>query len=175
MGSVGTSPSRRPQVVTAEFNSSHPAAAEALAAHEPHHAPPPTPVVRPRVATPLVSPVGTPVVDIVELVRSNRLFSQLATALRLTDDTARRLLRGAMDDASTHPGIITAEDIWFMMPRIESDVIARFVDQDASVRRDQLLELLRRVRYESLNTSNKKSATRPKLIPLGGGDYARFA
>jgi hypothetical protein len=131
--SVGTSPSRRPQVRTAEIN-----------------------------------PAADTVVEITELVRANRMFLAVAEALRLTEDMARKLLKTAMDDVGAHPGNLTAEDVWFMMPRIEVDVISFFENQDATVRRDQLNELVRRARYES-----RKTAPRPAMLANLG--YARTA
>jgi hypothetical protein len=131
--SVGTSPSRRPQVRTAEIN-----------------------------------PAADTVVEITDLVRANSMFLAVAEALRLTEELARKLLKTAMDDVGVHPGNVTAEDVWFMMPRIEIDVIAFFENQDATVRRDQLNELVRRARYEL-----RRSAPRPAM--LGNLGYARMA
>ena len=154
--------SSRPQIVTAEFNShlGHPLPrpASSVATRTP-------PSMRVWRMTPVarITPVPRPsepraVVEITELVRSNRLFRQLAGALRLTDEEARDLLRDAMRDAGTHAGKLSAEELWFMLPRIESDVIQKFVEQDASVRREQLGELLRRVRYESLNGMKRRAS-----------------
>jgi hypothetical protein len=131
--SVGTSPSRRPQVRTAEIN-----------------------------------PAADTVVEVTDLVRANRTFLALAEALRLTEEMARKLLKTALDEVGAHPGNVTTEDVWFMMPRIETDVIAFFENQDATVRRDQLHELVRRSRYES-----RKTAPRPAVLANLG--YARTA
>ena len=146
----------RPHVVTAEFN------AQPSFWPKAPSLPPDwrlTPVGR-IAPVPQAKPPAEVVVDITELVRSNRLFTQLAAALRLTDEQAREYLRAAMQAAGTHAGAITAEELWFMVPRIESDVISRFVHQDASVRRVQLGELLRRLRFEGQNRG--RTAVRDK-------------
>ncbi len=152
MGNVGTSPSSQARVATAIEPS------ERITERE-------MPVQEPTV-----------IVDITELVKANPLFLRLAAALRLCEDDARHMLKAAMDEAGTHAGIITAEDIWFMTPRIESDVIAHFVNQDASVRREQLNELLRRTRWESQNSNRRAPSTtteKPKFLQRLG--VARFA
>jgi hypothetical protein len=53
------------------------------------------------------------------------------------------------------------------MPRIEIDVISFFENQDATVRRDQLNELVRKARYEA-----RRSQQRPAMLSLG---FARSA
>ncbi len=86
-------------------------------------------------------------VDIIHLVRPNTVFLGMINALGITDEEARLYLCDAMREAGTSPDSITPEDLWFMLPRIETEVIARYADQDSSVRRDTLREMLRRLRY----------------------------
>jgi hypothetical protein len=113
-------------------------------------------------------------VPITEVVRSNHLFTRLAKALRLSDDEARFYLQRALADAKTRPDSLTPEELWFMLPRIESDVLVLFVNQDATIRRDQLHELVRRSRYESINATRRalEAARTSGLFGLG---YARPA
>ena len=127
-----------------------------------------SPSCRPQIRTAEIHPAAEIVVDITDLVRANPMFLAVARALRLDEDVARKLLKTAMDDVGVHAGNLTAEDVWFMMPRIEVDVIAFFENQDATVRRDQLNELVRRARYEM-----RKSAPRAPL--LANLSYPRFA
>ena len=109
------------------------------------------------------------VVDVTDLVRANPLFLAVADALRITEELARKLLRTAMDEVGTRADTLTAEDVWFMMPSIETDVIAYFEDQDASVRRELLKDLMKKVRYYEA----RKSAQRPAMLQNLG--YARVA
>jgi hypothetical protein len=127
-----------------------------------------SPSPRPQIRTAEINPAAETVVDITDLVRANPMFLAVARALRLDEDVARKLLKTAMDDVGVHAGNLTAEDVWFMMPRIEVDVIAFFENQDATVRRDQLNELVRRARYEM-----RRSAPRAPL--LANLSYPRFA
>jgi hypothetical protein len=127
-----------------------------------------SPSRRPQIRTAEINPAAETVVDVTDLVRANRMFLAVADALRLSEDLARKLLKTAMDDVGAHAGNLTAEDVWFMMPRIEIDVIAFFENQDATVRRDQLNELVRRARYEA-----RKTGPRPAM--LGNLTYARMA
>ena len=114
-------------------------------------------------------------VPITEVVRSNHLFTRLAKALRLTDDEARFYLQRALADAKTRPDSLTPEELWFMLPRIESDVLVLFVNQDATIRRDQLLELVRRSRYESINATRRALEAARTSGLFGLGYYARPA
>jgi hypothetical protein len=122
----------------------------------------------PHVRTGAINARSEEVVDVTELVRANPLFLAVAEALRLTEELARKLLRTGMDEVGTHPGNLSAEDVWFMMPRIETDVLAFFEGQDATVRRDQLKDLMKKVRYYE----SRKAPRAPMLQGLG---YARVA
>jgi hypothetical protein len=122
----------------------------------------------PHVRTGDINARAEEVVDVSELVRANPLFLAVAEALRLTEELARKLLRTGMDEVGAHAGNLTAEDVWFMMPRIETDVLAFFEGQDATVRRDQLKDLMKKVRYYE-----SRKAPRASMLP--GLGYARVA
>jgi hypothetical protein len=114
-------------------------------------------------------------VPITEVVRSNHLFTRLAKALLLSDDEARFYLQRALAEARTRPDSLTPEELWFMLPRIESDVLVLFVNKDATIRRDQLHELVRRSRYESINATRRALAAARTSGLFGLGYYARPA